>query len=138
MFDDEYLKFDVDDELDAILKAKKFVSNVCKPHTFPLFIKEEIKELPPPKKDSIQSQDQLGLFINRLDSEEEKKPGNNILNRVSNRTSVRISIDNNSKSTPDSSLFFTTRTVSKGSNSGSSGSSRPRQARVSMFTKAIR
>ena len=56
MFDDVYLRFDVDDELDAVVKSKQFVANVCKPHTFRPFVKEEVKEVgAPPKKDSLHS-----------------------------------------------------------------------------------
>lgn len=56
MFNDIYTQFDVDDELNAVQNARKFVANVCKPHTFRPFVKEEIKEHShAPKKDSIQS-----------------------------------------------------------------------------------
>jgi len=45
MFSNQYLKFDVDDELDAISKARAFVADVCKTLDFPRVVREERKEV---------------------------------------------------------------------------------------------
>jgi hypothetical protein len=41
MFNNEFFKFDVDDEVDAIRKAHAFVAHVCKPLKFPLVVKQQ-------------------------------------------------------------------------------------------------